>query len=284
MDIIAQVYDWKITRTELDFEEYRVKQNYPLTDPKDLRDLAIKQLTDRYLLMQEAIMHGITISDDEFEQELMDLLDATDDSESSVLIERNGRQEQIERVLKSNLIIHKYIQTLDVCRQEITEDMLYQFYLERKDFFTQEEEVRVSHILIKSHDEASLRRIQEIRDSIKTARDFADFCKCDSQCPSGVNFGDLGFFPRGRMVPQMEKVAFTLKVNDISQPFETKYGYHILMVTDRKTRHTIPFEEIRDCLIDSLREIEEEIAKSRILTEIRERSKDAVRIFDNAFK
>ncbi len=284
MEIIAQVCDWNITRTELDFEEYRIRQNYPSVEPADLRDLAIKQLTDRYLLMQEALRHGITISDEEFEQALLELLDTTDDSESSVLFDRSGRQEQIERVLKSNLIIHKYIQTLDVCSQDISDDMLYQFYLERKEFFTQEEEVRVSHILIKGHDEASLKRVQEIRNSIKTAKDFINLSVCDSQCPSGVNCGDLGYFPRGRMVPQMEKVAFSLKVNDISQPFETKYGYHILMVTDRKTKHTIPFEEIRDSLIDSLREIEEEIAKSRILTEIRERSKDAVRIFDNAFQ
>lgn len=284
MEIIAQVYDWKITRTELDFEESRVRNEYPESDYSEVRDLAIKQLTDRYLLMKEAINQGVKIEDEEFEQALMDLLEGLDGDETSVLFDRSGRQEQIECVLKSNLIIHKYIQTLDIIQQDITDDMLYQFYLDHKDFFCKKEEVRVSHILIKGHDEASLKRIQEIRNSIKTVNDFINFSMCESQCPSGVNCGDLGYFPRGRMIPAMEKVAFSLMVNDISQPFETKSGYHILMVTDRKTKQTIPFEAIRDCLIESLREIEEEIAKSRILAEIRARNKDAVRIFDNAFQ
>ncbi|MFO7660888.1 MAG: peptidylprolyl isomerase [Candidatus Cloacimonadaceae bacterium] len=284
MEIVAQVYDWKITRTELDFEVTRVKKEYPQKDSSDVKDQAIKQLIDRYLLMQEAMLHDIGIADEEFEQALMDLLEGLEDEETSILFNQPDRHEQIELILKSNLIVHKYIKTLDIVHPEITEDMLYEFYLEHKDFFRKKEEVRISHILIKGNDEAALKRIWEIRNSIKTMQDFINFSKCESHCPSGANCGDLGYFPRGRMIPAMEKVAFSLMVNDISQPFETKSGYHILMVTDRKTKQIIPFEAIRDCLSESLREIEEEIAKSRILADIRARYKDAIRIFDNAFE
>lgn len=284
MEIVAKIFDWEITRTELDFELTRVEKLYPEAYSAEIKTFAIENLVDRYLLLHEALNHGITISDEEFELALLEMCDLVDAPGTAVLVNREGREQQIERILKSNLIIHKFIHTHDICQKEITEDMLYKFYQEHHDFFCQKEEVRTSHILIKSHDEAARQRIQQIRDSIRTTQDFTDFSMCDSQCPSGVKCGDLGFFPRGRMIPEIEKVAFKLNVNDISQPFHTKFGYHILMVTDRKTKHTIPFEQIRDDLRESLKEFEEEIARSRILAEIRERDKDAVRIFDNAFK
>lgn len=284
MDVIAQVFNWKITRTELDFEESRVKKLYPEAEASEIRNYALSQLVDRYLLMQEAINHGISITEEEFEEALFILLEDMDAPETSVLLNRNDRGEQIERVLRSTLIIHKYISTLDVFNQTITKAKLQQFYTDRSEFFSQKDEVRASHILIKGDSETAQTRIQQIRDSIKNVEDFIAFSRCESDCPSGTNCGDLGYFPRGRMIPKIEKVAFSLKVNEISQPFQTKFGYHILMVTDIRTKHTIPFEEIKDCLSDSLKDIEEEITKTRILAEIRERSENAVQIFDNAFE
>jgi len=284
MEIVALVYDWKITKTELDFEENRVKSLYPGSGSSEIKAFAMNELVNRYLLMQEAINHGISITDEEFEEAMFNLLDHIENPDTSVLLNRMDRGEQIERVLKSNLIINKYIQSLDLLSKNNTEDKLYKLYQERQDFFCKKEEVRASHILIKGNDEAARLRIQSIRDSIHTVNDFISLSMCDSQCPSGLNCGDLGYFPRGRMIPEMENVAFSMNLNEISQPFQTKYGYHILMVTDKKTEQIISFEEIKDYLCESLRVIEEEITRTRILAEIRERSKDEIQIFNHAFE
>jgi len=284
MEIVAKVFDWNITKTELDFEEYIIRKQFPNADSSEIRAYAINQLIDRYLLMQEAINKGINVDDDELENALLDMLDDVDAPEISVLLNRFDRGEQIERILKSNLIIKKYIDTYSNVNKYLDENKLLDFYQERLDYFCKEEEVRASHILIKGTDKRALEKITKIRECIHNAEDFASISTINSECPSGVNCGDLGFFPKGRMDSNIEKVAFSLQVNEISQPFKSKYGYHILMVTDRRSKQSIPFEQIKDCLKESLKDIEEEVEISRILAVVRDKCQDAVMIYNHAFE
>jgi hypothetical protein len=284
MEIVAQVYDWKITKTELDFEENLVRSQFPDAEQSEVRTYAISQLIDRYLLMQEAISHGICVDDDEFEDALLNMIDLIEAPETSVLINRSGRGEQIERVVKSNLIVQKYLDSITKCIDKLDEDKLYQFYLDRNDYFSQEDEVRASHILLKDKEDSASQNINEIRNKIRTPQDFFYQSKLVSECPSSTNCGDLGFFPKGRMIPEIEKVAFSLKVNEISQPFQSKYGYHILMVTDKKEKSVIPYEQIKESLKASLADIEKEVTLTRILTDIHSRCKDSITIFEHAFE
>lgn len=87
--------------------------------------------------------------------------------------------------------------------------------------------VKASHILVKTEDEA-----KQLYEEIKNGKDFAQAAKEHSLCPSGQNGGDLGFFPRGMMVKPFEDVAFSLPVGELSQPVETQFGWHLIMVTD----------------------------------------------------
>lgn len=90
---------------------------------------------------------------------------------------------------------------------------------------------------------------------VKGGSKFADVAKKVSEDPgSAENGGDLGFFPRGRMVPEFDTVAFTLKSNEISSVITTQFGYHILQVTGQKTAQTMPFDEVKDKLADYLKQ------------------------------
>ena len=81
--------------------------------------------------------------------------------------------------------------------------------------------------------------------------DFAEIAKAQSEDPgSAKRGGDLGWFGRGRMVPQFEKVAFDLPDGAISEPFETAYGYHIIKKI--ATRKSIPLEEVRGDIINAM--------------------------------
>jgi parvulin-like peptidyl-prolyl isomerase len=80
-------------------------------------------------------------------------------------------------------------------------------------------------------EEVISRELGEIRASIlaQTAT-FAEEAAVESDCPSARNGGDLNWFGRGQMVSEFENVAFSTNEGDISQPFKTQFGYHIVMV------------------------------------------------------
>lgn len=284
MDIVAKVFDWDITKTELEFEEKKLNKLYPDAEQADIKANALKQVIDRYLLMHEAKTICFNTNDDEFDAAFLELIDDIDSPDTSVLVNRKDRGEQIERVLKSNLLIQKYINSLDVMQNYASEDKLLKFYEERKDYFIRDEEVRASHILVKGQDHELLNKINKIRNCINCPEDFASISLINSECPSGINCGDLGYFPRGRMIPEIDEVAFSLKINEVSQPFKSQYGYHILMVTDKKEKRSIPFEEIKDSLKESLLSIGREITLTRIISELRERNQNSIKIFTNAIE
>ncbi len=62
--------------------------------------------------------------------------------------------------------------------------------------------------------------------------DFADLAAENSDCPSGREGGDLGHFGKGAMVPEFEKAAFALAVNEVSGSVETDFGYHLIVRTE----------------------------------------------------
>ena len=102
-------------------------------------------------------------------------------------------------------------------------------------------QVRVSHILLmyegserstatRSKEEA-FSEIGDIKEKIANGEDFAALAATHSDCPSGRDGGDLGFFSRGAMVPEFDEVAFGLEVGDDSDVVTTAFGYHLLRRT-----------------------------------------------------
>ena len=88
-------------------------------------------------------------------------------------------------------------------------------------------EVRASHILVKSEDEA-----KKLLEEIKGGKSFADAAKEVSLCPSGCDGGDLGFFKKGVMVKPFEDAAFAMKeIGEISEPVQTQFGWHLIQLT-----------------------------------------------------
>ncbi|MDE5900704.1 MAG: peptidylprolyl isomerase [Muribaculaceae bacterium] len=99
-------------------------------------------------------------------------------------------------------------------------------------------EVQARHILISYPTErtpeniaAAKARIDSIHSALKNGADFAELAKALSNCPSSAQGGDLGWFGRGAMVPEFEQTVFDMNDGDISEPFTTKFGWHIVQRT-----------------------------------------------------
>jgi len=94
---------------------------------------------------------------------------------------------------------------------------------------SQATQVRASHILVQSKELA-----EQLRNEILEGKSFDDVAKANSMCPSGSSGGDLGFFGKGMMVKEFETAAFNLNKNEVSEPIQTQFGWHLIKVTGIK--------------------------------------------------
>lgn len=90
-------------------------------------------------------------------------------------------------------------------------------------------EVAAQHILVKNAADA-----MAIKKELDNGASFEYYAQKYSLCPSGQNGGYLGYFERGKMVPEFEKKAFDMQVGEISNPIRTNYGWHIIKVVDKR--------------------------------------------------
>lgn len=86
-------------------------------------------------------------------------------------------------------------------------------------------------------DAEALAKAQEIRKRLVSGEDFATVAKAESDDKgSGAQGGELGEFRKGMMVPPFEQAAFAAKVNEITEPVKTPFGYHLIQVESHTTK------------------------------------------------
>jgi peptidyl-prolyl cis-trans isomerase D len=127
-------------------------------------------------------------------------------------------------------------------------------YDERSEEYDRPEQVRARHILVRLPEDAEAdavataqERMDAIEKRIRDGADLADVALEVSEDPgSKEQGGDLGFFPRGRMVPPFEEAAFSLEPGAISEVIRTTHGLHLIRVEERRAAMVVPFEEVRD--------------------------------------
>lgn len=131
------------------------------------------------------------------------------------------------------------------------------------------EEVRASHILLKSRAEA-----EKLVAEIKKGADFGDMARQHSTGPSGPQGGDLGYFAYDQMVPDFSAAAFALQPGEVgAEPVETQFGWHIIKVEDRRPVTPPKFEAV----VAELRRQEVSLIRLDVEKELREKA--AVTLF-----
>jgi peptidyl-prolyl cis-trans isomerase C len=144
----------------------------------------------------------------------------------------------------------------------VTETDVNNFYSANIEQFQEIEQVKASHIFVRPDpntdpNKAKAKALAKARDllkQIKEGADFAELAKSTGGYPSAPRGGDLGFRPRGYWDPPFEKVAFELKIGQTSDIVETRFGYHIIKVADRKEAGVKPFEQAKGEIMKKLKQ------------------------------
>ena len=194
----------------------------------------------------ESKKQNIQVKDEEIQKEL-DTLYAQYGGEDALKEQLKASGSSIDAVKKD---VVTYLETRKLIEPtiKITDKEISAYFEQNKDQFAQEEQVEASHILVK--DKATA---EEVLKKLNNGGDFAKLAKEYSTDTSNANNGgSLGYFGKGQMVPEFEDVAFKLKVNEISEPVKTEYGYHIIKVTGKKEAKTPNLEDNKATIKEQL--------------------------------
>jgi peptidyl-prolyl cis-trans isomerase C len=184
--------------------------------------------------------------------------------------------DQIKENIRRGLSYQRLMEPQWAGKINVTENDAKKYYDENPRFFESPARVRASHILIKPDKSdpnadpneakaAAKAKAEELLGQIRDAKDFATLARANSACSSAARGGDLGLQPRGAWVTPFEEAAFKLKVGQVSDVVETRFGYHIIRVTDREEAVVMTFEQAKDRIIDELtRKKRDEIAKEYV--------------------
>jgi parvulin-like peptidyl-prolyl isomerase len=202
----------------------------------------------------------------------------TESEFKEMLFSKNLNIETLRNKIANDLLMEKFYQTHFPVTDDIPMSKLKEVYNENVDSFQTMELVRASHILIKGDDDKSYQKILEIKEKIASGNDFYHFDQQYSECPSQCKCGDLGFVKKGTLMKEFEDILFQLDVNQVSQPIKTEFGYHLIMVTEKKAQTTADFEKVKDALKKRVQQIDCELKLIRYLKKLR--AKADIEIFE----
>ena len=170
--------------------------------------------------------------------------------------------------LKKRLIVEAFLKKRVETDAKVGDDDLKKFYEQNKDKFKTGEQVRASHILVKTEKEA-----KDVLAQIKAGGNFEELAKKYSVDASAANGGDLGWFGKGSMVPAFEKAVLALKEGQVSDVVKSDFGYHIIKLTGKRPAGVRPFEEVKDQIKAAIMPAKQQEVFQKIKDELKKSAK-----------
>lgn len=216
--VVAKVNGIEITEGELAFAEAEIGSELAGVPPESRRRVLVEYLTEAHLMAEGAEKAQLATGPD---------------------FEARMKYYRL-RALRDTFFEKKV-------RDAVTVDAAKTLYDDRVKGIPVQQEVRARHILVKTEDEA-----KKLAKDIEGGADFAELAKKHSQDEGGEGGGDLGYFTAGQMVKPFEEAAFATEKGKVSAPVQTKYGWHLIKVEDKRDRKPPAFEEVKDQIVASL--------------------------------
>ena len=227
-----------------------------------LKKDVLEGLIEREVLYQESQKAGIKVDEQKVNDQMAGIKKRFPNEEEfkKALASMGLTEEEVRTQIQRGLAIRGLIDQKVANGIVVTDQETKTFYDDNPQFFKQPEQVKASHILIKvepTADDATKaadrKKIEDIRNKLTEGGDFAELAKEYSEGPSAPKGGDLGYFRRGQMVKPFEDAAFSMKINEVSGLVESRFGYHLIKVYDKKPEQTMAYADVKDRIAQRLK-------------------------------
>ena len=262
-DVIVAVGDAKLMRGELDADVERFIEARKAQIPPQQLEAAKQYLSQQFkqqfvtktLLLKEAAKKGISVTDAEVAARGDEMIKANKGRPGApatldeMLAGHPLGAERARAEFRDSVLINKLVDQEIVSKVTVDQEELKKQYqtivsnISERAKAAQPEQVRASHILVKTDDkkdaDAAKKEIDALHAQVKgltgdaLTKKFAELAKEKSDCPSKEKGGDLGAFGHGQMVPEFDKAAFDQEIGKIYDPVKTSFGWHLILVTEK---------------------------------------------------
>lgn len=213
------------------------------------------EIEERYKLDNEQVeLTYVKVEADDLEKDV-----TLDDDALTKYVATNG-----DRYRTPERVIARYVayKPADFAGDAAPSDEAVKAYYEKwgDERFGEEEQVSAHHILVKTsptatpeEKAAAKKKADDLTKQLRDGADFATLAKESSDDPgSAEKGGDLGSFPRGRMVPAFDEAAFSQEVGKIGDPVETNFGYHVIRVDEKRPAGVKKLDDVREQIVTTL--------------------------------
>ncbi len=237
-----------------------------------IKENIIKKLIDRKLLVQEAALLNISVSEQEIDKAIERIMTRNqvsreqflDDLKSIGMDELQYREDLKEQILSSKLVGYEVRSKIIIPEEKIIDyyDEHYTEHLQEDGYYILQIGTETGKSQGLSEDQAKLaarKRIQKIHDLAREGEDFKKLAKDHSELPSAADGGDLGTFQENEMAPFMKNAVVGLRPGEISSIVETPSGYQFfttLSAREGKIITKVPYDSVKDEIRDILYEEE----------------------------
>lgn len=229
----------------------------PMDDKQkaQIKKKVLNDLINRHLLWQASKAKGIEADQAEIDKQMAQLKQRFPEAGKfqEVLDQMGLSEADLRQQMAEQMVIQEFVTQEIVDKIEIPEAEIKTYYEKNPEHFEQPEQMRASHILIKTdpkaekaENQAAQDKLADIRKKLEKGEDFAELAKEYSEGPSSEKGGDLGFFSRGQMVKPFEEAAFALEPGEISEIVKTRFGYHLIKETGHKPAGTVSYDEAKE--------------------------------------
>jgi peptidyl-prolyl cis-trans isomerase C len=254
--------------------------------PADKRDAVLRGILDEvvtyHLLAQEARGRKMDVPDTDVDAEMLKIRQdfPTEDAYKQALLLQGVTVEQLRNVTQRAMQARKIVDAEVTTKIAVQDAEVDAFYKQNIDRFKQGDTVHASHIYLAVPPDAppaeknqKRAAASEILKQLRAGADFAKVARENSNDATAANGGDLGFFAKGDMPPDFEKVAFELKPGTMSGIVDLQTGLHIIKVHERRGPRTAPLAEVRNNVKEFLLNGQRQTKLDQLLGQIKMKSK-----------